>query len=123
MTLNTVFMINMFFSCYIRTAKIKEINLCLLLLSTTIIHSPLTSGFGIPYFLLYRHTDSSGSYQIHNDYQQLLSTIFFIPSTAIPYLPNVPVKYANAFSKATNPPDTKLMKARLSPVHIYFSKE
>ena len=86
---------------------------------------PFPFNFWLRYSLFssYRHTDSSGSYQIHNDYQQLLSTIFFIPSTAIPYLPNVPVKYANAFSKATNPPDTKLMKARLSPVHIYFSKE
>ena len=91
--------------------------------STTIIHSPLTSGFGIPCFLLYKHTDSSGSYQIHNDYPQLLSTIFFILSTAIPYIPNVPMKYANAFSKVTNSPNTKLMKVRFSPVHIYFSKE
>ena len=47
----------------------------------------------------------------------------FILSTAIPYIPNVPMKYANAFSKVTNSPNTKLMKVRFSPVHIYFSKE
>jgi len=47
-----------------------------------------------------------------------------MPTTAIPCNnPNGPVRYANTSSKATNPPDTQLMKARLSPVHIYFSKE